>query len=82
MSWSTADMQWIKIMNELFDLMFGGDFLQFKYVADGKMCTVAEASCPKFVYDHQVWECKFKEGKCMTGTEEYNRDRQTVRTLI
>ena len=56
-------MKWIQVINTLFDQIFGPDFMEYEYVANGKLCAIAESTKPRFSYCHQDWEEDFNLDK-------------------
>ncbi|KAK3741668.1 hypothetical protein QZH41_016248 [Actinostola sp. cb2023] len=63
--WSTDDQRWILTMVELFEQIFGNDYLKYCYRKDHGT-EVDDESDPrkKFIYDHTEWESDYGNVKC------------------
>ena len=47
MAWDASEINWIRLMDKLMTMMFGGDFLEFDY-DEKKICFVVDDFKPTF----------------------------------
>ena len=52
MTWGSSEITWIRIMDQLMSMMFGGDFLQYHFDKK-KICHVLDR--PTFCYNRDEW---------------------------
>ena len=58
MSWDADEIIWIKVMDNLMTMMFGGDFLLYEY-DEKKICHVETDCRPTFVYSREDWAAEY-----------------------
>lgn len=58
MRWDSNDIFWIRLMDKLMTMMFGGDFFKYDY-DDKKTCFVVDESMPTFVYNREEWASEY-----------------------
>lgn len=57
--WSDEKKKWIKAMDELFNRMFGGDFLQYYYDKEKGTSVSEDVTSNLMEYNHEEWENQF-----------------------
>lgn len=60
MAWDTEEINWIRVMDNLMTMMFGGDFLDYDY-NEKKICFVLEEYRPKYVYNREDWLSEYAQ---------------------
>ena len=83
MDWNEEDKAWIEKMDDLFTDLFGPDFFQYEYT-ETKCCVVNPTQTPLIDYQHEEWESKFMEDKCVqissnATTEPQHQSSNTIR---
>jgi len=53
-NWDEGEQVWIKVMNHLMTLMFGGDHFEY-YYNEKKVCVVDQSCHADFKYDREQW---------------------------
>ena len=53
-AWDASEIHWIRLMDKLMTMMFGGDFLDYDY-NEKKICFVVDEYKPTFVYNREEW---------------------------
>lgn len=70
--WNPDDQSWIRLMDKLMCLMFGGDFMDYS-LDKKKTCYVHEDCKPQFVYKRAEWLAEYddiigSDGMAITNT--------------
>lgn len=60
MTWDTDEINWIRIMDKLMTMMFGGDFLDYDY-DEKKICFVVDEYMPKYAYNRDDWLSEYAQ---------------------
>ena len=59
-SWSEEKKAWIQVITDLFEQMFGGDFLKYKYDKDHGTKVDEELAASILEYSHKHWEDRYE----------------------
>lgn len=83
-AWDASEINWIRLMDKLMTMMFGGDFLEYDY-DEKKICFVVDEFKPTFVYNREDWLSDYAQmvtSDDMCESEEHSDASQSMLPVL